>query len=120
QKVMDRVSNRLRGPSIREQFDFYALKHGLGAEDTSRFDKVKRIRDTAVHGDLVEVTLEIAREAEQLLRAMLKTDFELTEQLPWEKQPLVYGMRLGFALVPADKVPGSPGPGPALPRNENR
>jgi hypothetical protein len=71
-KIIARVSQCMRGPSIREQFDFYAQTHGLGAAETSRFDKTKRVRDSAVPGDEVHVTLEIAHEAEELLRAMLK------------------------------------------------
>lgn len=104
QKVMTRVSQRIRGASIRDQFDFYAQKHGLGAEATSRFDKAKRVRDNAVHGDEVDVTLEVGHEAEKLLRAMLKSDFDVTDELPWEKEPAVHGMRLTFTLVPADEV----------------
>jgi hypothetical protein len=104
QKVVDRVSQRLRGTSNRDQFDFYSQKHGLGAEDTARFDKTKRLRDRAVHGDAVEVTLETAHEAEELLRSMLKGAFDLRNQLPWEKQPLVRGLHLEFALVSAQKV----------------
>lgn len=101
-KVVSRVAARIRGRSLREEFAFYAQKHGLGAKDTSRFDKTKIVRDSAVHGDEVDVTLEVAHEAEQLLRAMLKSEFSIAEELPWEKQPRIQGMRLVFKLVPAD------------------
>lgn len=57
-----------------------------------------------MHGDAVEVTLETAHEAEELLRSMLKGAFDLHDELPWEKQPLVRGLRLEFALVSADKA----------------
>lgn len=35
---------------------------------------------------------------------MLKGAFELSDQLPWEKQPRVRGLRLEFALVSAESV----------------
>ncbi len=103
-KVLNRVAQRIRGRSIREEFAFYARQHGLGAVETSRFEKTKRVRDSAVHGDEVDVTLEVAHQAEQLLRAMLKGEFSIQGELPWEKQPRVHGMRLVFALVPTDRT----------------
>lgn len=64
EKVIARVSQRIRGASIREQFAFYAERRKLGAAESSRFDKTKKIRDSAVHGDPVDVTVEVAHEAE--------------------------------------------------------
>lgn len=104
-KVSDRVADRLRGASIREEFAFYVQQRGLGATETSLFDKTKRVRDSAVHGDRIEVTVEIARDAEKLLRAMLKATFGLTTDLPWEKQTRVSGLKLNFQLVPAKEPP---------------
>lgn len=115
QKVVSRVAGRLRGRTLREQFAFYAQQHGRGAKDTSRFNKTKRIRDNAVHGDEVDVTVEVAHEAEQLLRAMLKSEFAIAEELPWEKQPRIQGMRLVFKLVPATETPDSGAATPAVP-----
>jgi hypothetical protein len=63
-KVRDRVARLIRGASIREQFAFFAGEHHLGSEDTSRFDTTKKVRDSAVHGDAVDVTYEIAGDAE--------------------------------------------------------
>ena len=104
-KVASRVAGRIRGRTLREEFAYYAQQHGLSAAETSRFDKTKRIRDNAVHGDEVNVTVEVAHEAEQLIRAMLKTEFSIAEDLPWEKHPRIQGMRLVFKLGPADAVP---------------
>lgn len=105
-KVLSRLAGRLRGRTLREEFAFYSQQHGLGAADTSRFDKTKRIRDNAVHGDEVDVTVEVAHDAEELLRTMLKTEFSIAGELPWETQPRIRGMRLVFKLVPADSAPG--------------
>lgn len=66
---------------------------------------LERIRDDAVHGDEVNVTVGLAHEDEQLLRAMPKTEFSIADVLPWEKQPRIQGMRLVFKLVPADGAP---------------
>lgn len=104
-KVVARVAQRIRGASIREQFAFYAEKHGLGAADTSRFDKSKKVRDTAVHGDEVDVTFDVASDAEQLLRAMLKTDFGVEQDLAWESVLVVHEIKTHFALVAANAAP---------------
>ncbi len=109
QAVRDRVSARIRGTSIREQFEFYAQTHNLGAEDVTNFRNTKDIRDDAVHGDPVAVDMETARKAEQLLRRMLKAELGITEELPWETHPVIYAARLEFSLVDA-KTPQTPTP----------
>jgi hypothetical protein len=100
-KVLDRVANRLSGASLREQFDFFASEHGLIAADTRRFDKTKRFRDKAVHGTAAEVTFEVASDAEQLLRSMLKSVFDLENEFAWETQPVIHQIKLHFALTRA-------------------
>jgi hypothetical protein len=101
--VIARVSQRIRGPSIREQFEHYAKNHGLGAAEIAAFSKVKKLRDDAVHGDPVDTSPETARVAERLLRIMLKSEFQLTSVLPWEKNPVIYTMRVEFSLHTKDR-----------------
>lgn len=103
-KVTDRVARLIRGASIREQFAFFASELKLGAEDTSRFDTTKKVRDSAVHGDPVDVTNQIAGDAEHLLRAMLKAAFEIEGPLGWEGDPVIYALQTHFSLVPAASV----------------
>lgn len=104
-KIVGRVAQRIRGASLREQFAFYSEKHGLGAAGTGRFDKSKKVRDAAVHGDEVDVTFDVASDAEQLLRVMLKSDFEVGQELAWEAVPVVHEIRAHFALVAANVAP---------------
>jgi hypothetical protein len=108
-KVTDRVARLIRGASIREQFAFFASELKLGSEDTSRFDTTKKVRDSAVHGDAVDVTHKIAGDAEHLLRAMLKAAFEIDGSLGWEADPVIYALQNHFSLVPADAVPPAAG-----------
>jgi len=103
-KVMGRVAQRISGASIREQFAYYASKQGLGSEAMSRFEKTKSVRDGAVHGEGSDVAVEVAREGEKLLREMLKAELAFGGQLPQERMPSVFQMRLAFQLVSA----GSP------------
>jgi hypothetical protein len=105
QAVRDRVSARMRGASTREQFEFYAQTHNLGADDGTNFRNTKDIRDDAVHGDPVAVDMETARKAEQLLRRMLKAELGITGELPWETHPVIYAARLEFSLVDAKNPP---------------
>jgi hypothetical protein len=110
--VVSRVAQRIRGASLREQFAYYAQAHGLGADATSRFDKSKKVRDSAVHGDAVEVTFDVAGEAEKLLHVMLKAAFGVQGKFAWEDHPVIQEVRMHFALVAADAPPG---PQPAAP-----
>lgn len=110
-KVRDRVARLIRGASIREQFAFFAAKHHLGSNETSRFDRTKKVRDSAVHGDAVDVTYEIAGDAEHLLRAMLRAAFEIDSALAWEAQPVIHALQTHFSLVPASQ---SPAPAPEM------
>ena len=52
QAVKDRVVQRMKGTSIREQFQSYAQTHHPGDADIASFRTIKDIRDDAVHGDL--------------------------------------------------------------------
>jgi hypothetical protein len=107
-KVSDRVARLIQGASIREQFAFFASELKLGSEDTSRFDTTKKVRDSAVHGDAVDVTHKIAGDAEHLLRAMLKAAFEIEGALGWEAHPVIYALQTHFSLVPAASVATKP------------
>ena len=59
----------------------------------------------------MEVTFEVASETEQLLRAMLKSEFEIASALDWEDHPVVHEVKLQFELVPAGAAkPSTEGP----------
>jgi hypothetical protein len=96
--VLARVSQRIRGASIREQFQHYATSWSLAEAETAAFAKVKELRDDAVHGDQVEITPEVARDAERLLRTMLKAEFAITGELAWEKHPVIHSVSIQFSL----------------------
>lgn len=36
---------------------------------------------------------------------MLKAEFDIIGELPWEKHPTIHGLKLHFTLVPADGPP---------------
>jgi hypothetical protein len=96
--VVARVSQRIRGASIREQFEHYAKNRGLGEAELTTFAKIKKLRDDAVHGDPVDISSETAREAERLLRTMLKSEFQVTQELPWERNQVIYSLSVEFNL----------------------
>jgi hypothetical protein len=96
--VIARVSQRIRGASIREQFEHYAKSHGFAEAELANFAKIKKLRDDAVHGDPVDISSETAREAERLLRIMLKAEFDLTDTLPWEKNQVIFSLSAEFSL----------------------
>lgn len=85
------TAQRIRGTGIRQHFAFCAENHGLGAAETGRFDKSNKISDSAIHGDEVDVTFEVAGSAEHLLRANLMSDFDLEREVAWEGHSVIHG-----------------------------
>lgn len=51
------------------------------------------------------MTFDVASDAEQLLRVMLKSDFEVGQELAWEAVPVIHEIRAHFALVAANAAP---------------
>lgn len=98
--MIKRLHERLVPSSLTEQFAFYAEQRGLGAE-VRTFRDIKDIRDRLIHGDQVEATADHLRAADRLLRKMLKDQFEITEELPWERLPIVMSVILEFEFSTA-------------------
>jgi hypothetical protein len=96
--VVDRVTFRLRGASMREQFTHYAQSRHLSDAQTQEFVHLKGIRDSAVHGDAVTVDIGTARRAEQLLRSMLKAEFGIPGLLPWEANAAIFLVKVEFSI----------------------
>ncbi len=96
--VRDRVSFRLRGASMREQFVYYGDRRLLPDDLVDEFVELKGLRDSIVHGDHVVIDINRARRAERLLRAMLKAEFGIAGQLPWEPNGAILQVRVEFSL----------------------
>jgi hypothetical protein len=96
--VRDRVSFRLRGASMREQFVYYVDRRLLPDDLVDEFVQLKGLRDSIVHGDHVVIDINTARRAERLLRAMLKAEFGIAGQLPWEPNGAILQVRVEFSL----------------------
>ena len=61
-----------------------------------QFRFVRQRRNDAVHGQLVGSGVEAAREAEFLLRAILKAELNMTNTLPWESHPRIRGVNVDW------------------------
>ena len=101
--VLERLRNRLAGATITERFAFFAESRGLG-DTIATFRDLVKLRNDAVHGDLVDVTREDANKLEKLLLRMLKADVGITGTLECESHPAIYGMRMHFSLVDPQTV----------------
>lgn len=96
--VVRRLQERLLGPSLTDQFAFYADRRGLGGDAVRTFREIKDIRDRMIHGDSVEVAPLSLGAADRLLRRMLKDQFELRAELAWEQLPSLLAVVLEFAF----------------------
>lgn len=80
------------------------------ADAIPTFRDLVKVRNEAVHGDLVDVTRDHANGVQRLLVRMFKADVGITELLPWETHPAIYGMRTTFRFVAPEASPGAEGP----------
>lgn len=99
--VLERLRNRLYGATIAERFAYFAESHGM-ADAIQTFRALVKVRNDAVHGDLVDVTREDANKVRDLLVRMLKADVGVAGALDWESHPAIYGMRTHFRFVDSD------------------
>jgi len=101
-----RLRQKLLEPSLNERFRFFANHHGLSPEDEETFRAVARARSEAVHGEPVNVSVELVGQAKRLLVRLLRATFGIFDSLPWEQHPSIRGLILdyGYITSPRDET----------------
>jgi hypothetical protein len=80
---------RVVSATLAESFRLYISHYKLSTELQKRFRNLREVRNGLIHGRLKEVTVDHAREAEEILILLLKTETGVTEKLPWESHPRI-------------------------------
>jgi hypothetical protein len=89
-------TSRFIEPSFGDRARFYTKTHGWGSEFYDEIRHLYNLRNQAVHGDPVIIGIDEVRRAQAICVKSLKSELGIADDLPWEHEPQLLGIRLTY------------------------
>lgn len=96
---VSRLSERFTQPSFGDRARFYTTAHGWNSEVYEEIRQLYNLRNQTVHGDPVIIGTDEVRRAREMCVKLLKAELPITEDLGWEHEPKILGLRVEYELV---------------------
>ena len=96
---VSRLSERFIEPSFGDRARFYMTEHGWNPEVYDEIRQLYNLRNQAVHGDPVLIGTDEVRRAHEMCVKLLKAELHITEDMGWEHEPKILGIRVEYELV---------------------